>query len=493
MGDLILENGSHFLTLASTLDIGLVDVSGTVKIDPEALYFLEAVPGIYTGYSQVVLRGNSILGEFDSLYLNAIFGKLTYTGTEVILSLQSSVGLPTGVNAIQVADAVKSAIAYNRALISADIQSGIIPSSSDLEIPQVLGSLVPYTTTPGLTYALGQLHPAQLRGMAISQENNALRVRESVTQRMLNELDIESCFLHKNVGTEDKKYCEKNPKMITAWLGGIGDTLVQDNVTNSYGPLTGYRTNTGGVVTGIDAAFAKYFYVGAIGAYTNSHLRFKEGKGSGDISTGYAGVYLSSLGDKIFYANASVIGSWSDYRADRHIEYGTVNLTAKNNHGGHQLLSHLDAGLNINYLGCAIRPFDSCDYITQTERGYSEHNAGDWELTVKKKNAIMVRNELGLQFAKCLCLCSSKWIVSPKFSWVREKRIRGNSFNVSFTGGGTPFTIHGYFPSRNLFAPGLAVTGFMLKDALVFDLYYKGELRGNYSSNSLGGQIGYAF
>ncbi len=492
-GDLTLESGSNFVTLATTLDIGLVNVSGTVTIDPGAVYFLESVPGIYTGYSQVVLRGGSILGEFNSVHVNSIFGGLTYTGTEVILTLQSSIGLPTKVNPIQVSKALQASIIHNRAELTAALQAGTPLDVSDLEIPYLLGSLIPFTTEPGLNYALNQLHPAQLKGMAISQENNALRVRESVTQRMLNELDMENCLLRDNFEAEDKKCCEKNKKLITTWAGGIGDTLIQDNVTNSYGPLTGYRTNTGGVVTGIDAAFGGYFYGGAIGAYTHSHLHFKDGKGTGDISTGYAGIYLSSLGDKIFYANASVIGSWSEYSADRHIEYGTVNLTAKNSHGGNQLLSHLDIGLNLNYQGLAIRPFDSCDYITQTERSYSEHNAGDWELTVSKKNAIMVRNELGLQFAKCYCFCSSKWILSPKFSWVREKRVRGNSFDVRFTGAEDVFTIHGYFPSRNLFAPGLAVTGFMLKDALVFDLYYNGEFRGNYSSNSLGGQIGYAF
>ena len=204
-------------------------------------------------------------------------------------------------------------------------------------------------------------------------------------------------------------------------------------------------------------------------------------------------MYLSFFGDKIFYANASAIGSWSEYSAKRRIEYGTVDLVAKNSHGGTQLLSHLDTGLNLNYFGCTIRPFDSVDYMSQVERGYHEHNAGEWNLTVKSKNAIMVRNELGLQFAKCLCFCSSKWIFASKLSWVREMRIRGDSFNVSFTEGGSPFTIHGYFPDRSLVAPGLAVTGYMLQDALTFDLYYNGEFRGNYSSNSVGGQVGYSF
>jgi hypothetical protein len=105
----------------------------------------------------------------------------------------------------------------------------------------------------------------------------------------------------------------------------------------------------------------------------------------------------------------------------------------------------------------------------------------------------MIRNELGLQFAKCYCTCGSKWILSPKFSWVREVRIKGETFNVKFLFGGDPFVIHGYFPDRSFVAPGLSVTGFLLKDSLVIDLYYNGEFKDAYSSNSFGGQVSYRF
>ncbi|MBO0170523.1 autotransporter domain-containing protein, partial [Vibrio parahaemolyticus] len=79
-----------------------------------------------------------------------------------------------------------------------------------------------------------------------------------------------------------------------------GDTLKQDNDTNQYGPLAGYRANTGGVVTGVDALFAEFFYTGVLGGYTHSHLHYEDGKGTGDIASGYAGSYFSILGPQIF-------------------------------------------------------------------------------------------------------------------------------------------------------------------------------------------------
>ena len=281
---------------------------------------------------------------------------------------------------------------------------------------------------------------------------------------------------------------------MTAWVSGIGESFGQDNKNNYFGPLTGYHVNTGGFTAGIDGMFADYFYAGALGGYTYSHLHWQDHKGTGNISSGYAGLYLSALGlGEMFYGNASIIGSWSEYNADRHIEYGSVNLLAKNSHGGSQLLTHLDSGLNLHYLGLTIRPFDSLDYISQIENGYKEHNAGQWDLAVKKTNAIMLRNELGIQLAKCYCFFKSKWIVSPKLSWVREVRIKGDDFHVKFAEAPPSFLIKGYFPDRSLFAPGIAFTGLMFQDSLTFDLYYNGEFTSGYSNNNYGGQVKYSF
>ncbi len=488
LGDLTLESGSFFGTTTNGTEISLVTVSGSVSIS-DTQYQLTIEPGQFSlkGSKVVLIGEGGVTGEFASIQVlgnpsGHLFLKLKYTATEVILNFQPVLLLfAVGGNAKQVAKTL---------------------DADPTGLSEVFTSLAPLATTKKrLTYALNQLHPAQLKGMTISQENNAVRVRESITQRILNELDSENCLSLHTKDEQGKECCDKNKKTFTFWVASLGDTLVQNTKTNAFGPLTGYRANTGGMVTGFDALFADHFYAGAIGAYTGSHLHFENGKGKGNITSGYAGIYLSAIGSgnigKIFYANASVIGSWSEYDVDRHIQYGKnfekVNLTAKSDHGGNQILSHFDTGLNFNYFGFTVRPFDSFDYMSQIERGYQESNAGQWELTITRKNAMMIRNELGLQFSKCLCFCSSKWIFSPKVSWVREVRIKGETFNVNFTQGGSPFVIHGYFPDRSLVAPGLAVTGYMLNDSLLLDLYYGGEFKGGYSSNSYGGQVGYRF
>jgi autotransporter-associated beta strand protein len=496
-GSLELETGSYFGTLISPSGHSLVAATGPVTIHPNTSYLVGLTPGLYTGSDIVVLTGSSITGTFENIVSNGSLASyffthnIAYTDTEVVFAItkKSIVPLASGQNAINVATALDDAIHFNRTEVTFDIEPGSLSADPTPELPEILFSLLPLSSDPtAMTYALNELHPAQLKGLAISQESNMVQIREALSQRMQNELDLTNCASHTQADIE----CARHKKTMTPWMSIIGESLAQNTENNSWGPLTGYRANMGGFGAGIDGRFSENFYAGAMTGYTHSHLLWKADKGHGNISSGYAGLYLSGLG-KMFYGNASVIGGWSAYNTDRHIAYGFTDKIAKNSHGGSQILSHLDTGINWNYLDLTIRPFDSFDYISQTENSYTEHNAGEWNLHVKQNNEIMIRNELGLQLAKCFCVWNSKWTISPKLSWIYESRVKGDHFIVNFVDEGTPFFIEGYFPDRSLFAPGLVMTGMMLRDALAFNLYYNGEFGSGYSNNTYGGQVRYAF
>lgn len=105
----------------------------------------------------------------------------------------------------------------------------------------------------------------------------------------------------------------------------------------------------------------------------------------------------------------------------------------------------------------------------------------------------MARNELGVQFAGCLCFEGSRWTISPKVSWVREVRIRGEGYTSEFAGTDVAFQSTGFFPDRSLVSPGVMVSGLMWQDRLAVDLYYNGEFMHKYSDHNYGGQIRFGF
>lgn len=498
-GNLHMRSGSLFLVEVSPTEASKLVVIGDLLIDPEATVtaFLEGGPYINPSTHPILEVDGNITGRFEHLrtipgvYMDAA---LVYEGLHMInlvltpLTVHASA---VGSNAIAVGMAIHEAVTFNRNVTWSLSSDGPVASSPILT-PQVIDSLLPFVgSTEETSYALNQMHPASFKGMSIIQQNNAVEVRQALSYRMQNELDTQSCYPISKESKEEKS-CNKEKKPFQAWVAGLGDVLWQDSNNHHSNPLNGYQSKLAGVVLGLDGNFAKYFYAGALGGYTSSHAHWRNNQGSGDINTGYAGLYFSAI-SKMFYGNISTTIGWNDYNAHRNIIYPGVNLTASNRHMGYQLLSHLDTGINLGFNGFTIRPFDSFDYVAQNEHDYTEKGAGEWNLHVNKSHSILLRNELGLQLAGCLCLHSSKWTISPKLSWVREVRVKGESYTAQFKDAGYSFTVDGYCPDRSMISPGVVVSGKLLDDRLSVGLYYNGEFTHGYSLNSYGGEARFGF
>jgi uncharacterized protein with beta-barrel porin domain len=401
-----------------------------------------------------------------------------------------------GENARHVAEVLDEAILYNRENVEFTINCcpvSIDPITTPVE-GEVLASLRPFVgDSARMSDALDKLHPALFKGLTIVQESNAVQVQKSVQGRVEYLLNTTSCYA---VG-EVTNCCDRTNKVWDFWADGFGALLHQKSNWSAGSPQVGYQSSMTGFTMGLDAHFAKYFYLGVMGGYTSSFVSFFESRGSGNIETGYGGAYFSAVSD-MFYGNLSLIGGSNNFSGHRYISYPGVHQKAKHSSMGKQLLSHADTGVNIDVMGWfKVRPFDAFDYITQTEDSYEETGASEWNLKVGKKNAILMRNELGLELASCLCFASQKWVIAPKASWVREVRVKGSSYTATFAEADStislPYTVTGYFPDRSLFSPGVSITGSMCQDKLNVELYYNGEFAHGYSNNAFGGQVRVSF
>lgn len=475
LGDLTLQPGAILGVRLDPAEASIVDMTGVMTIEPGALVLAVPLPGNYSKPVTFTIAEalSNVVGRFATaevmpgFFLNATLSYPTSTTVQITISPINLSGLVKGANAVATAKALAKIVDRNRAAAS--------PSGALLT--DVIMSLVPFvSSTSQMTYAMNQLHPALFKSMQVMQEAASVSVRESLSVRLQNEMD-----------------CKKEKRVVNVWLNGMGDVLNQHSGSFAKSPQIGYRSTMGGFTAGADYNFAKYFYVGALGGFTSAHMHYKENQGYGDANTGYGGLYFSAIGE-MFYGNVSTIGGWSGYQAHRKIHYPGVSMQAKNHHGGRELLSHADTGMNFKWGRFTVRPFDSFDYETQTEDGFGEKDAGQWNLLVKKRNSIMLRNELGLQFAFCSCFSGTKISISPKLSWVREVRVKGAEYRTAFREvESIPFTVTGFFPDRSLISPGLFIIGSTLEDRLSFSLYYDGEFRGDYSANRVGGELKYGF
>jgi len=495
VGDLIVEPqaflGSYITSSASSF----IDVTGFTTIGENTTYLagFSAETATNTG-TVLVLSSGSITGQFSRISTPPIFflgGSLTYTDTDVSYhyTQRAITALAEAGNPTRVASSLDKVVAWNREHVSCDVVAGGFSCTSNERLPILLASLIDFETTESMTAALEQIQPASLQALTILEEHNLVDVRGALSQRIEEELDTLSCF---RMYSSQENGCKKKEHLIATWGYGIGGVLSQSNTENSFGSQIGYIGKMAGIVAGIDAHFYNYLYVGAMGGYTTSNLDWKNSQGKGRIASGYLGIYGAAI-TKYFYANIAAIGGWSGYRAHRNIDYTGVHKTASNSHSGKELLSHLDLGVNIPIFGFTIRPFDSFDYVVVAQRKFQETGAGEWDLSVEKNDSILLRNELGLQFASCFCFKVAKLSLTPKVSWVRETRIKGGSLTASLNGSHTFFTTSGYFPDRNLISPGISFKVTALEDRLSVDLYYEAELRHGYSAQDYGIGARYSF
>lgn len=479
-GNIGLNSGSTLAISIDPTDASFLNVVGAVDIAKGAIIAVVPDPDCYSKQSQqftIVQTGGGITGTFSTIDSPALMStKLTYTPTEIILTVSR-------------APLDSIALGSNEKAVAKVLENWIDAGNSHLCLE--LGKLMDLSAGE-INTLLDQMQPSLFKGLTVAQENNAVKVRESLGYRNQVELDSMHCHpVHSSKQTKTDA-CDIHNKPFQIWAAGIGDALHQSNTNYAGSFQIGYQENMGGGVLGFDYHLTDYLYAGALGAYTQSNIKWSDHYGKGSIDTGYAGLYLSAIGD-LFYGNAAVIGSWSHYHANRNVIWPDTTYTAKNSHGGAQLLSHIDTGINLGWDGFTIRPFDSFDYITQTEHSYSESGAGYLNLHVNKSNAIMLRNELGLNFAFCFCKRGNKWILSPKISWVREVRIKGANSTTYFEDFQETFSVTGNFPDRSLVSPGLSLTGMLLDERLVIGIYYNGEYRGNYSDHSYGGELRFGF
>jgi len=500
---LLLNNDSLFIIQTTGDTVGSFDIAHNATIGSGVEVGLALKRGNYvsgSGRLFTILTSGDLTGRFAGVYIPSSFfleASLLYdipNQVDLIINPLRILDLAVGSNAMAVARGLDQAVAFNRTHVLFEIP--LFNSDNPLFpiLPEVLASIDKLRTSTEMTAALNQLQPAFLKGLTVVQENNAVKVQNTLQVRTDYLLDAASCV--RFVTEDEKKCCNLHRGKPEFWAAGIGDLLAQDSNTYADSPQIGYQSKTGGVTAGFDGNVWKNFYFGTMGGFTTSYTKWYENQGTGNTNTGYFGLYVSAISD-MFYGNVSLIGGFSNFSTNRKIVYTGVNKTASGKHTGKQLLSHADTGINWSPVkGLTVRPFDSFDYITQTEMSYTETGAGEWDLSVDKINAILLRNELGLELSTCLCFANMKWVIAPKASWVREVRIRGGEYTAFFAAEGpvdTSFIVTGYFPDRSLFSTGVSLTGSTCKDRLVFEIGYTGEFGGGYTDHAYGGEVRYAF
>lgn len=467
------EPGSSFLCEINPTASDKLIVSGAVTIDPGTTFNVSPDPGVYAqNQTYTVITGVPVSGTYTTVTSTSILlpATLSYPGNAVVLNLQPQTiaSIATQGNPHKVAVALDT-----------------ILSSGSSAVNAILADIF-FLSAPEMIHALDQMHPAQLKAQTLIQENNAIKVRDSLLNHLRLPIYEDHCSAY------GQKYAEPEHESFTLWMEGLGDWLRQDSTHYAASHQVGYTDFMAGVVLGADIRFADLFSAGLLGGYTHSDTHWVHDHGHGTVQSEYLGAYFT-VSDEWFYAALSGIGAWNDYHSTRNIIFPGVDAAAKGKTKGHQFITSLDAGLILPWIGLAFSPYDTLDYIAQTEGAFTETHAGVFDLKVNKSLSHMVRNELGLNISRCECSHGIRWIFDAKIGWVREVRLHAEHFTSKFKGTDVPFTVTGYMPSRNLVSPGASITALIYKHDLSCNIYYNGLYGHKFSDSSIGAGLTYYY
>jgi fibronectin-binding autotransporter adhesin len=477
-GDYTQAAGSTYENEINPTQTDYLNVSGTLTINSPATLKVIADSGYYSPQTtyEIAYGLHGVVGQFSSVTTNIerASASLTYTPSShpkyinLIFNLGSYESVAVGENNKNIAKVIDSINALSQSSWANALNALFFLNNSNLNL------------------AYNSIGPMQYKALAIIAENNAYRVRQTISLRFQNLLDEVQCkFLND---------CKNEKPRAEAWIDGIYNGLYQTTLTKNHNKQIGYSSLASGGSAGIDLRISENGYIGIMGAGTSTNVEFDDSHGRADVYTGYFAPYASYVSNH-FFLNTSILVGFDIFKMKREIQYSGFETNAYSRHRGTEILAHADLGWNAVFESFTVRPFESIDFSWLHEKGFSESMGLNYNLNLEDAYPELLRNELGLNIATCFKLPKrGSMIADFKFSWVYEARVNGQKLKSYFlTNRELPFEVDGYFPNRSLFSPAVTLTANVLKDLLKLSLSYDCEVGNKYFDQSVVGQIEFSF
>lgn len=410
----------------------LINASGTATLDGTLDIILN--PGVYatgTIYTIITTAPGGVMGTFASkTELGARFNVI-YNSDSVQLSLASLVFLDLTSNNPNITNVINN--------INAIADSPSSAALIDTYITPILSQNPAF-----IENALNQLQPFQYSAFG----------EESVQLGHFLTLFFESavsplCCHNRN---EETTTC-KDPQW-SVWVQPYSfsfrlkeyDLQPKCNFFNS------------GFAAGIDIPLYRELVIGIGGVYNYNSLRWSNNRGKGHIESGFLSLFSDWTNDRVF-VGGTVLGGIDFIRARRHIEYLTVDASAKSFHRGYDAIGQLRAGILINPDHWLISPLFRLNYLYNYQPGFTEHGAGPADLVVSSNTNQTFQSDVAIEFKRIWNLNQGCIVPSFGVEFNYQKQLERENYSSYFIGETISLTSFGYRSSLCLFSFPVKIAG----------------------------------
>jgi uncharacterized protein YhjY with autotransporter beta-barrel domain len=472
-GNFALGKSSAFLLSVASASVhdqiivqGSVFLNGTLNITPTFGSSLEF------GDKITFLTADSISGTFSSIVApDGYRGRLVIEGdptASVIIAPASYTQLAQNQNQFNVATALNSFIPYT----SGDqvVVSTTLDSLTASQYNQAFNAIMPTFYQQIATVAFNQ---ANAQNMELNQRLWGVRLAEGGGFSMSGLAD-NFAMLQEGQGDgagPGKGVLDSKKDILRPGLDNHWGMFVDGNgifaQANSANMLPGYKSQSGGITTGLtykwNDNFASGIYAGYQGTYNKSGAA---GSGLGVGSTlidnavrfGVFGTYGSKDG-KGLYANALAGGGCHNFQASRVIQYTGLNRTANSAPGAGELDTMLATGYDIQKGKFTFGPTASLQYTYLGVNSLNETGAQSLNFNSSGWNSSSMLSSVGAH-AAYNWQAGKNVLVVPQVSLNWQHEFMQNPYAIGGNLGGTSpnFSNWSSTPIRDFLYTGVGFT-----------------------------------
>jgi outer membrane autotransporter protein len=218
------------------------------------------------------------------------------------------------------------------------------------------------------------------------------------------------------------------------WVMGTGIFSNSRNLNS----VPDYRSNSGGFIVGSDYSFNENLKVGFYSGYQYSYTRY-ENESSLKANSLLYGLYSSFVKDG-YFADAVVGGGYTGGQANREIQFGTLDRSAKSDPNNALFTAGLNLGKDWSIKNFIITPMAGAQYTYIASPEFTESGAESLDLTLKQQNVSSLRTTLGGRIAypweAPIKLFNQALLIAPevRMFWVHEFMDDARAMQASLNG-----------------------------------------------------------
>lgn len=454
IGNQILEESSVTQIEISGTQNDLVNIDGSLEIRANAeLDLVILQPGALSEEYLIFTATDGVNGEFASPTVSAIniATSLLYPGTSIILQLKT----------IPFAELVQEG---NPHQVAKYIDQQNPDENSDLSF--VIFNLAESKTIDQLRNALDQMHPAPLKGLALSAEAATLNTQLGISNHLLRFQTKDTCA----------NYCP-HFSQIAIWADFQYESFNQ----SKRGGNIGFKRSAESGTIGIEYLGCKN-PIGIALSYDGSNVFWRKFVDKGKEKTWLGSVY-GSYQYECFIFNGILTGGGSRYTEVRKIQFGEIDRKARAKFNGWELASYVDGSWlhpagNKTILGLQ----GSIEYIYLYQEAYKEKGADSINLIVNSSSYHMLQAQIAIFLQACRSKHNPRFWYHVQCAYARQQRFSGRDYTCSFQEGLGTYKVRGIYPDRNLFIPSIGLTYIPKRKKGLVSLDYQAELGRGYNS-----------